>query len=135
MTLWLFANDPESQARLRAEVAPIYADNSHPDCPLKSLPGRLRCNESLRVLLPVPLTEYIVCQRAHCLHPNPCDQYEDAGLGSGRGGLRCACLAIIPRVLSRPSRHAPARPAQGVQPHFSHYSFIAGPARRWCSSR
>lgn len=37
-TLWLLANDKESQDRLRAEVRPIFAENPHPDYrTLKSL--------------------------------------------------------------------------------------------------
>ncbi|KAF7336378.1 hypothetical protein MVEN_02186400 [Mycena venus] len=57
-TLWLLANDLESQCRLREEVAPIYATNPRPDYrTLKSLEW-LDCvvNESLRVLPPVPQT-------------------------------------------------------------------------------
>ncbi|KAJ7314915.1 cytochrome P450 [Mycena albidolilacea] len=57
-TLWLLANDPESQRRLREEVTPIYEENPHPDYrTIKSLTW-LDCvvNESLRVLPPVPLT-------------------------------------------------------------------------------
>ena len=29
-TLWLLAKDPESQQKLRAEVTPIFAENSRP---------------------------------------------------------------------------------------------------------
>lgn len=75
-TLWLLANDPESQRRLREEITPIYAANPRPDYrTIKSLTW-LDCvvcvlchaseicsltlpapsNESLRVLPPVPLT-------------------------------------------------------------------------------
>ncbi|KAJ7248354.1 cytochrome P450, partial [Mycena rebaudengoi] len=57
-TLWLLANDPESQRRLREEVTPVYAANPRPDYrTLKSLEW-LDCvvNESLRVLPPVPQT-------------------------------------------------------------------------------
>ncbi|KAJ7938237.1 cytochrome P450 [Mycena leptocephala] len=57
-TLWLLANDPESQRRLREEVTPIYEANPRPDYrTVKSL-AWLDCvvNESLRVLPPVPLT-------------------------------------------------------------------------------
>ncbi|KAJ7145929.1 cytochrome P450 [Mycena epipterygia] len=57
-TLWLLANDPESQRKLREEVTPIYEANPRPDYrTLKSLTW-LDCvvNESLRVLPPVPLT-------------------------------------------------------------------------------
>ncbi|KAK7044529.1 cytochrome P450 [Favolaschia claudopus] len=57
-TLWLLANDSESQQRLREEVTPIYETNSHPDYrTIKSLTW-LDCvvNESLRVMPPVPLT-------------------------------------------------------------------------------
>ncbi|KAJ7779217.1 cytochrome P450 [Mycena metata] len=54
-TLWLLANDPESQRRLREEVTPIYEANPRPDYrTIKSLTW-LDCviNESLRVLPPV----------------------------------------------------------------------------------
>ncbi|KAJ6495383.1 cytochrome P450 [Mycena sanguinolenta] len=57
-TLWLLANDPESQRRLREEVTPIYETNARSDYrTIKSLTW-LDCvvNESLRVLPPVPLT-------------------------------------------------------------------------------
>ncbi|KAF7339123.1 hypothetical protein MVEN_01989000 [Mycena venus] len=57
-TLWLLANDLESQRRLREEVTPIYAANPRPDYrTLKSLEW-LDCvvNESLRVLPPIPQT-------------------------------------------------------------------------------
>ncbi|KAJ7073281.1 cytochrome P450 [Mycena belliarum] len=57
-TLWLLANDPESQRKLREEVTPIYGLDPRPDYrTLKSLIW-LDCvvNESLRVLPPVPLT-------------------------------------------------------------------------------
>jgi cytochrome P450 len=76
-TLWLLANDPESQRRLREEVTPVYAANPRLDYrTLKSLEW-LDCvvcasiytfphsrsglfsisrNESLRVLPPVPQT-------------------------------------------------------------------------------
>ncbi|KAJ6524320.1 cytochrome P450 [Mycena capillaripes] len=57
-TLWLLANDPASQRRLREEVTPVYAANPRPDYrTLKSLEW-LDCvvNESLRVLPPVPQT-------------------------------------------------------------------------------
>ncbi|KAJ7223114.1 cytochrome P450 [Mycena pura] len=57
-TLWLLANDPESQRRLREEITPIYTANPRPDYrTIKSLTW-LDCvvNESLRVLPPVPLT-------------------------------------------------------------------------------
>jgi hypothetical protein len=30
-TLWLLANDKESQDKLRAEVGPLFAENPHPD--------------------------------------------------------------------------------------------------------
>ncbi|KAJ7643629.1 cytochrome P450 [Roridomyces roridus] len=57
-TLWLLANDQESQRRLREEVTPVYKANPRPDYrTLKSLVW-LDCvvNESLRVLPPVPQT-------------------------------------------------------------------------------
>ncbi|CAK5271810.1 unnamed protein product [Mycena citricolor] len=57
-TLWLLANDPASQHKLREEVTHIYALNPRPDYrTLKSLTW-LDCvvNEGLRVLPPVPLT-------------------------------------------------------------------------------
>lgn len=57
-TLWLLANDKESQDRLRAEVAPLFVKNPHMDYrTLKDLQW-LDCvvMESLRVMPPVPLT-------------------------------------------------------------------------------
>ncbi|KAG6886354.1 hypothetical protein C0992_004431 [Termitomyces sp. T32_za158] len=57
-TLWLLANDQESQKRLRDEVLPVLANNSRPDYrSLKELQW-LDCvvMESLRVLPPVPMT-------------------------------------------------------------------------------
>lgn len=30
-TLWLLANDPESQKKLRAEVSPVFSENPRPD--------------------------------------------------------------------------------------------------------
>nr|GAT53818.1 predicted protein [Mycena chlorophos] len=57
-TLWLLANDLESQRKLREEVTPIYEANPRPDYrTLKSL-NWLDCviNESLRLLPPVPIT-------------------------------------------------------------------------------
>ncbi|KAJ7280421.1 cytochrome P450 [Mycena rebaudengoi] len=63
-TLYLLANDPASQARLRAEVTPVYAANPRPD--YRTLKGLewLDCvvNESLRVLPPVPMTIRIAQQ-------------------------------------------------------------------------
>ncbi|KAF8070435.1 cytochrome P450 [Lyophyllum atratum] len=57
-TLWLLANDQESQSRLRDEVTSLLDDNSRPDYrSLKDLQW-LDCivMESLRVLPPVPMT-------------------------------------------------------------------------------
>ncbi|KAG5645437.1 hypothetical protein DXG03_006261 [Asterophora parasitica] len=57
-TLWLLANDQESQARLREEVTPLLSENPRPDYrSLKDLQW-LDCvvMESLRVLPPVPMT-------------------------------------------------------------------------------
>ncbi|KAH0589123.1 hypothetical protein H2248_004891 [Termitomyces sp. 'cryptogamus'] len=57
-TLWLLANDQESQRRLRDELTPVLADNPRPDYrSLKELQW-LDCvvMESLRVLPPVPMT-------------------------------------------------------------------------------
>ncbi|KAG6872955.1 hypothetical protein C0995_004839 [Termitomyces sp. Mi166 len=63
-TLWLLANDQESQKRLRQEVASVFADNPRPDYrSLKDLQwldcvilSRVTSMESLRLLPPVPLT-------------------------------------------------------------------------------
>ncbi|KAF8640723.1 hypothetical protein AX17_000375 [Amanita inopinata Kibby_2008] len=57
-TLWLLANDQESQRRLRDEVIPVLKENPRPDYrTLKELQW-LDCvvMESLRVMPPVPLT-------------------------------------------------------------------------------
>ncbi|KAG6831755.1 hypothetical protein H0H92_007907 [Tricholoma furcatifolium] len=57
-TLWLLANDKESQSRLREEIAPLLADNPRPDYrSLKELQW-LDCvvMESLRVMPPVPMS-------------------------------------------------------------------------------
>ncbi|KAJ7141836.1 cytochrome P450 [Mycena crocata] len=57
-TLWLLANDPESQQKLREEVLPVYKANPRPDYRTIKALTWLDCvvNESLRVLPPVPLT-------------------------------------------------------------------------------
>ncbi|KAF9074155.1 cytochrome P450 [Rhodocollybia butyracea] len=52
-TLWLLANDISSQNKLRAEVGPLYAQNSRLD--YKTLRD-MKCMESLRVMPPVPIT-------------------------------------------------------------------------------
>ncbi|KAJ7624701.1 cytochrome P450 [Roridomyces roridus] len=60
-TLWLLANDQESQRRLREEVTPVFKDNSRPDYrTLKSLEF-LDCvlNESLRLFPPVAQTSRV----------------------------------------------------------------------------
>ncbi|KAL9708590.1 hypothetical protein Ac2012v2_008259 [Leucoagaricus gongylophorus] len=57
-TLWLLANDKESQCKLRQELSPIMAENPRPDYrTLKDLRW-LDCvvMESLRIMPPVPLT-------------------------------------------------------------------------------
>ncbi|KAG5342649.1 hypothetical protein C0989_010617 [Termitomyces sp. Mn162] len=57
-TLWLLANDQESQSRLRQELAPVFDNNPRPAYRnLKDLQW-LDCviMESLRLLPPVPLT-------------------------------------------------------------------------------
>ncbi|KAF9458172.1 cytochrome P450 [Collybia nuda] len=57
-TLWLLANDPDSQKKLREEVTPIFSENSRPDYRTLKEMSWLDCvvMESLRVLPPVPLT-------------------------------------------------------------------------------
>ncbi|KAG6879651.1 hypothetical protein C0992_000093 [Termitomyces sp. T32_za158] len=57
-TLWLLANDQESQKRLRQEVAPVFANNPRPDYRILKDLQWLDCviMESLRLLPPVPLT-------------------------------------------------------------------------------
>ncbi|KAF9448070.1 cytochrome P450 [Macrolepiota fuliginosa MF-IS2] len=60
-TLWLLANDKESQRKLREELTPVIAENPHPDYrTIKDLKW-LDCvvMESLRVIPPVPLTARI----------------------------------------------------------------------------
>ncbi|KAF8587077.1 cytochrome P450, partial [Ramaria rubella] len=57
-TLWLLANSPEAQDRLRTEVTPLVEPNPHPDFrSLKDLEW-LDCvvMESLRILPPVPMS-------------------------------------------------------------------------------
>ncbi|KAE9404290.1 cytochrome P450 [Gymnopus androsaceus JB14] len=57
-TLWLLVNDISSQERLRAEVGPVYAQNSRPDYKTLRDMKWLDCvvMESLRVMPPVPIT-------------------------------------------------------------------------------
>ncbi|KAJ6570721.1 cytochrome P450 [Mycena sp. CBHHK59/15] len=124
-TLWLLANDPESQARLRAEVAPVYADNPRPDYrTLKSLTW-LDCvvNESLRVLPPVPLT-LRVAQKTEYI----------AGVRVPKGTLLSIPIRVINTWMQVWGPDAeefhPARwlaLPKAYNPAFSHFSFIAGP--------
>ncbi|KAJ6554010.1 cytochrome P450 [Mycena vulgaris] len=124
-TLWLLANDPESQRKLREEVTPVYEANPRPDYrTLKSLTW-LDCvvNESLRVLPPVPLTLRVA---------EKTDFIEGVAVPKGT-------VIIIPiRVINtwkeiwgpdaeefRPARWL-ALPA-AYNPTFSQFSFIAGP--------
>ncbi|KAJ7754983.1 cytochrome P450 [Mycena maculata] len=124
-TLWLLANDPESQRRLRAEVAPVYAADPRPDYrTLKSLEW-LDCvvNESLRVLPPVPLTIRVA---------DKTDYIEGVKVPKG------TVLNIPIRVINtwKPvwgedaEEFHPARwlsLPKGYNPTFSQFSFIAGP--------
>ncbi|KAG6866189.1 hypothetical protein C0991_007739 [Blastosporella zonata] len=57
-TLWLLANDKESQTRLRDEITPLLADSPRPDYRVLKDLQWLDCviMESLRVLPPVPMT-------------------------------------------------------------------------------
>ncbi|KAJ7468513.1 cytochrome P450 [Mycena latifolia] len=124
-TLWLLANDPESQRKLREEVTPIYESNPRPDYrTLKSLTW-LDCvvNESLRVLPPVPLTIRAA---------EKTDYVEGVLVPKG------TVITIPIRVINtwkkiwgedaeefRPARWL-SLPAT-YNPAFSHFSFIAGP--------
>ncbi|KAJ7691121.1 cytochrome P450 [Mycena rosella] len=124
-TLWLLANDPESQRKLREEVTPVYAANPRPDYrTLKSLTW-LNCvvNESLRVLPPVPLT-IRAAQKT--------DYVEGVLVPKG------TVITIPIRAINTwkevwgpdAEEFHPARwlalPA-AYNPAFSHFSFIAGP--------
>ncbi|KAJ7711568.1 cytochrome P450 [Mycena metata] len=124
-TLWLLANDPESQRRLREEVTPVYETNPRPDYrTLKSLTW-LDCvvNESLRVLPPVPLTLRCAEKTDHV-----------GGLLVPKGTL----INIPIRVINtwkevwgedaeefHPARWLNLPPAYNAA--FSQFSFIAGP--------
>ncbi|KAI0056515.1 cytochrome P450 [Artomyces pyxidatus] len=57
-TLWLLANDPRAQSKLRDEVSPIFAVNGRPDYRVLKDLKMLDCviMESLRLLPPVPMT-------------------------------------------------------------------------------
>ncbi|KAF7967394.1 hypothetical protein HWV62_34447 [Athelia sp. TMB] len=57
-TLWLLAKSPEAQDKLRAEVAPILADEPHPSYRTLKDMQWLDCvvMESLRLMPPVPMT-------------------------------------------------------------------------------
>ncbi|KAJ7197038.1 cytochrome P450 [Mycena pura] len=124
-TLWLLANDPESQRRLREEVTPVYAANPRPDYrTLKSLEW-LDCviNESLRVLPPVPQTIRVA---------NKTDYIEGVLVPKGT-------LILIPiRVINTwktvwgedAEEFHPARwlnLPKAYNPAYSQFSFIAGP--------
>ncbi|KAF8165324.1 cytochrome P450 [Crassisporium funariophilum] len=66
-TLWHLSNNPDSQRRLRAELAPVFAENPCPDYrTLKDLRW-LDCvvMESLRVMPPVPLTARIAAKTGY----------------------------------------------------------------------
>ncbi|KDR83719.1 hypothetical protein GALMADRAFT_236061 [Galerina marginata CBS 339.88] len=66
-TLWHLSNNPDSQRRLRAELAPVFADNPRPEYrTLKDLQW-LDCvvMESLRVMPPVPLTARVAAKTDH----------------------------------------------------------------------
>ncbi|KAG6866222.1 hypothetical protein C0991_007247 [Blastosporella zonata] len=125
VTLWLLANDEESQKRLRLEVAPVFAYGPRPDYrSLKDLQW-LDCviMESLRILPPVPLTVRSATR----------DDYVD-GILVPKGTLLTIPIRIIntwkvlwgedaeefkpQRWLDLPKDHHPV---------FSMLSFLAGP--------
>ncbi|KAG6911171.1 hypothetical protein DXG01_003911 [Tephrocybe rancida] len=124
-TLWLLANDQESQKRLRSEVAPLFADSPRPDYrTLKDLQW-LDCviMESLRLLPPVPLTVRTTTR----------DDYVD-GILVPKGTLLTIPIRIINtwKVLwgddaedFKPERWLNL--PEDYHPVFSMLSFLAGP--------
>ncbi|KAF7316493.1 hypothetical protein MIND_00168400 [Mycena indigotica] len=125
-TLWLLAKDPESQHRLREEIAPVYAANPRPDYrTLKSL-SWLDCviNESLRVLPPVPLTIREAGKTA----------YVD-GVLVPKGTIITCPIRVVNTWKHvwgedaedfRPSRWLEPM-SKDYNPTYSHFPFIAGP--------
>ncbi|KAJ6542567.1 cytochrome P450 [Mycena capillaripes] len=124
-TLWLLANDSESQRRLREEVTPIYEANPRPDYrTIKSLTW-LDCvvNESLRVLPPVPLTLRVAEKT----------DYID-GVLVPKGTVITIPIRVINTWKDVWGEDAeefhPARwldLPKAYNPTFSHFSFITGP--------
>ncbi|KAJ7619418.1 cytochrome P450 [Roridomyces roridus] len=126
-TLWLLANDQESQRRLREEVTLVYKANPRPDYrTLKSLQW-LDCvvNESLRVLPPVPTTFRMA---------DKTDYIEGVLVPKG------TVLNIPIRVINtwrqvwgedaeefRPARWLTGNLPKAYNSTFSNFSFIAGP--------
>ncbi|KAF7325083.1 hypothetical protein MKEN_00551200 [Mycena kentingensis (nom. inval.)] len=125
-TLWLLANDPTSQERLREEILPAYKLSSRPDYrTLKSLTW-LDCvvNESLRVLPPILMTAR-VSVKATCVD----------GVFVPEGTVITCPIHVINTSHAVWGEDAEKfRPGRWLEPlpesynsTYSHFSFIAGP--------
>ncbi|THH17045.1 hypothetical protein EW146_g3696 [Bondarzewia mesenterica] len=119
-TLWLLANDPATQSKLRAEVSPLLERNPRPDYrSLKDL-KLLDCvvMESLRLLPPVPMTFRQAAKSdwvdGYWVPKDSCGQYVEGSLGRRRGGLPPRAVDVVVRVRTGTAG-------------FTFMSFIAGP--------